>query len=215
MQPQSLRDIIGQPIVEHLQRYAANPHPNCFLLSGPPGTGKSATARALAADLGCPDEFSGFLTISSADLTADNIREYFGHKLRLRPLTGSGWKCLLIEELDGVTSSQAERLLKIALDKNNLPAKTTIIATSNNVLGIPLALRNRFRHAEFSNGPEFRKACLEHLAQRWQKDAPGEPLPRTFWHFGQCGDGFSMRSACDEYAQCLEMLQSSFTRGQQ
>jgi DNA polymerase III delta prime subunit len=206
MQPRTLAEIVGQPIVSHLIRYAAAPTPKCFLLSGSPGVGKSATARALAADLGCPDEFAGFLTVSSASLTVEGIREYFGHKLRLRPLTGSGWKCLLIEELDGIVSKQAERDLKIALDEFNLPARTTIIATSNDPMNIPLALRNRFRHVPFSNGPEFRAACLESLARRWENDANGEPLPPSFYQFGECGDGFSMRSACDEYAQCLEML---------
>jgi DNA polymerase III delta prime subunit len=206
MQPKSLADIIGQHGTEHLRRYAASPKPCCFLLSGPPGVGKSATAIALAHDLGCPDDFSGFMTVCSADLTVDKIKDLFGHSLRLRPWTGSGWKVLLIEELDGMVSKQAERQLKLALDPNNLPLKTTIIATSNDAMGIPLALRDRFRHIPFSNGPEFRKECLESLAVRWHNETSGEPLPKSFWRFGDCGDGFSMRSAVDCYKQCLEML---------
>ncbi len=201
----TLSDIIGQPITEHLMRYVRNPYPCCFLLCGSPGTGKSYTANALANDLGCPDDMHGFLQVCSSDMTVEGIDSVF-RSLRFRPLMGNDWKVLLIEELDGVTSKQAERLLKVKLDPQNLPAKTTIIATSNDPMNIPLAIRNRFRFVNYSSGPEFRKACLDSLAQRWYNDTGDHKLPLSFNDWGYCDDeNFSMRTACDEYIQCLEM----------
>jgi len=51
--PRGLGEIVGQPPVYFLRKLAARPHRSCWLVEGPPGTGKSAAPHVLAEQLGC------------------------------------------------------------------------------------------------------------------------------------------------------------------
>ena len=65
--------------------------------------GKSAAAKALIHDLGiCP--FSGLVEYSASNLTIDEVRRLFGQTFRLRPMAGSPWHVLLVEELELIVS---------------------------------------------------------------------------------------------------------------
>ena len=66
--PQHLADVVGQPCIRKLQRFAKEPFATCWLFQGDPGTGKSATALALAAELGAVDAFSGLEVICTANM---------------------------------------------------------------------------------------------------------------------------------------------------
>lgn len=200
--PQRLDDVIWQPdAVKQLKALAAKPYSCCLLLeSAAGGVGKTSTAMAFAAEMGCEDEFSGLHIVPCSELGIDAARELFdGNKLRLRPMTGSGWHVVILEEFDWVPA-QTQRFLKVALE-TKLPAKCIVIATSNGAGKLDAPLLQRFRIYPYSSGPLFRIACQKRLEAIWQAETGGGiDMPRGWLQWGVAGQDFSMRVALD----CLQ-----------
>jgi hypothetical protein len=194
-----------------LRALAANPYSCCVLLecsSG--GVGKTSAALAFANDLGCPDEFHGLHIVPCSELTVDRARELFegadGHpaSLRLRPMMGRGWHCLVLEEFDWLPG-QTQRFLKVALE-TRLPGKCIVIATSNGAGKLDAALLQRFRCYSFSSGKQFATAAQERLAEIWRLEAGELELPSTWRCWGMLPDGqFSLRVALDRMQDHLAM----------
>lgn len=193
-QPRALTEIIGQPV--HLLRsFCRNPYPACWLLLGPPGVGKSATAYALASELGCHDEFSGLHTVTACDLSIDVTRELFQATLRLRPMEGSGWHVLVLEELD-LLHEKVANYLKVALERQ-LPAKCVVVATSNSVEKLQEALVERFTVVAYTGGSSLASAVLPRLESIWREEYGELPMPVGWERRGWDGERFSVRRALD------------------
>ena len=195
LQPRSLDDIVGQPQVRHLKALVAQPYASCWLLEGAPGTGKTATSQALAAELGCYDEFSGRWQVPCTELGIDEAKKMFRQTLRLRYGSESGFNILILEELEWL-SPQTQRFLKDALDPlTRLPSNLIVVGTSNGAGNLDRALLQRFRLLAYGNGPTFAEACLGHLA-----DMCNGSLPAGWQSWGSTEDGFSMRVAINAFA---------------
>lgn len=194
--PTSLQDVVGQPAAVRLRRLAERPYPCCVLLEGPPGIGKTASALALAHDLGCVDEFAGLLVVPASELDIERCRELFEVSLRLRPLEGRGWHVLVLEELDGIISKQVERYLKTMLE-TGLPSRCIVVATSNGAASINDALLQRFEILRYSAGETFALCARDRLAHVWAAESGNAPLPHGWEQWGWNWDKseFSMRLA--------------------
>ena len=229
--PRRLDDIVGQQPARVLKRLAADPEPACVLLEGPPGTGKSATAQALAFELGCrpfPEHaFSGLHEVEGAELTADYAREFFGPSSPLRLCCnterpdGRGWHVVAIEELDWL-SAQAQKGLKVKLDMASAASvfrwQVVIVATSNGAAKLSPALLERFRQSggilSYSGGECFARDCCERLQEIWATECPDRPIPSGFEDWGWI-DGeefmgtttrtYSMRAAMGRLKQAIEV----------
>jgi len=194
--PKSLNEVIGQPPTLMLRKFAANPYPSCWLLeSAAPGVGKTATAYALAHDIGCEDEFSGLKTVIASDLLIDPCRQLFEQDLRMRPMFGSGWKVLVIEELELLTD-KVQNYLKVVLE-TRLPEKCIVIATSNGAGRLSKALLQRFQILSYSGGECFAAAAREFLATVWQQEFGDLPMPHGWDEFGWDAGDYSLRRALD------------------
>lgn len=195
--PRGLHEIVGQPAVRFLMGLVADPFPTCVLLeSSVGGTGKTTAALALAAELGCLDEMSGLIVQPCSELSVDRARELFTATLRYRPFEGRGWRVLVLEELDWV-SPQVQRFLKVALE-TNLPKKCIVVATSNDSSKLDRPLLQRFTNYSFVAGASFAEDCRERIAEIWNLELPGEPLPPGWESWGEVeGGAFSMRKALD------------------
>ena len=203
--PGGLDEIVGQSgPVRFLRRLAESPQRACILLESPMGgTGKTATAQAFAAELGCLDEFTGLWRIGCADFGVDAARELFGRTLRLRWGSKSGFAMLVLEELDWL-SPQTQRFLKDALDPlGSMPSKLVVVGTSNGAGGLLPALIQRFRVFSFSSGPTFAAACQERLAQIWAAEAPGRDMPSGWQSWGYRDGDYSMRLAFQSLEDAL------------
>jgi MoxR-like ATPase len=221
-QPTTLGEVVGQPAaIRRLREFAAKPYPRCLLFEGRGGIGKSATAKALIRDLGvCP--FSGLVEYSAANLTIDEARWLFGHPVegrsyshnfRMRPMSGSPWHVLLIEEMELLPSKNVIPVLKDELSEQNLPPRLIVVATSNDVSGLDEALLQRFDVFPFSAGPTFAADCEDRLRWIWEQEVgDGTPMPAEVATMGWRNEAYSMRRALAALGAAVEMFKAVQTR---
>jgi DNA polymerase III delta prime subunit len=201
-----LDEVVGQPaVIRRLKQLVASPQPCCLLFEGLGGVGKSAAAKALIQDLGvCP--FSGLVEYSASNLTMEEVRRLFGQTFRLRPMTGSPWHVLLVEELELIVSRNVSAALKDELSEQHMPERLIVVATSNDASGLDEALLQRFDVFPFSAGPTFAEACQERLALIWEQEAgAGVPMPLGMEQMGWRNGDYSMRRAMTALGGALEL----------
>lgn len=176
--PQTVVAIRGQDqAVAALSAFLAEPYPTAFLFHGPTGTGKTSAAVALAADLGCDlsePGLGGLIQIASGEQTADTVRET-ARQLWTRPLYGSGWKVLVVNECDRM-HPQTETVWLDRLE--NLPPRTVIVFTTNHADKLARRFRDRCERIEFDGeGTAARRAAVKTLLDDVWRAETGGPFP--------------------------------------
>jgi DNA polymerase-3 subunit delta' len=162
------RDVIGQDQAVTTLRAAVADRArmtHAWLVTGPPGSGRSTAARAFAAALECPQGGCGechecrtVLERSHADVTVmateglsiqvKDARELAGLAQR-RPSIGQ-WRVIIIEDADRLTERAADALLK-ALEE---PVERTVwLLCAPSLEDVIITIRSRSRHVRLRTPP--------------------------------------------------------------
>ena len=204
-------DVIGQEsAVATLHRAVTEPAAmtHAWLLTGPPGSGRSVAAKAFAAALQCPDGGCGTCrecrtalegTHADVDVVATEgltLTVKLARDLVLlaaaRPSVGR-WRVIIIEDADRLSERAADALLK-ALEE--LVPGTVWILCAPSLEDVIITIRSRSRHVRLRTPPVEAVAAL--LVRRDGID----PSMATFAaHAAQCHVGLARRLARDEGAR--------------
>ncbi|HEV2317770.1 MAG TPA: replication factor C small subunit [Thermoplasmata archaeon] len=113
--PHSLADMIGQgSIVPLLAAYAKRRSLPHLMFAGPPGTGKTTAALALAHDLYGEEWRQNFLELNSSDERGiETVRTKIKGYASTSPIGGVGFKLLLLDEADNLTSEAQASLRRL------------------------------------------------------------------------------------------------------
>ncbi|HNM96357.1 MAG TPA: DNA polymerase III subunit delta' [Marmoricola sp.] len=153
------RGLVGQEAaVATLQRAVAGDMTHAWLLTGPPGSGRSNAAMAFAAALQCADGGCGEcqachtalqgshrdVSITRTELLSIGVSGMRDLVLRaaLRP-SGDRWQVMIVEDADRLTEQAGDALLK-ALEEP--PPRTVWILCAPSVEDVLPTIRSRTRH---------------------------------------------------------------------
>ncbi|MEO6411342.1 MAG: DNA polymerase III subunit delta' [Pedococcus sp.] len=205
------RDVIGQDTaVATLQRAvtdtAAMTH--AWLLTGPPGSGRSVAARAFAAALECPQNGCGecrecrtavdgthadvdVIATEGLSIKVEQARELAAMSA-LRPSVGP-WRVIIIEDADRLTERAADALLK-AIEEP--VARTVWILCAPSLEDVVITIRSRSRHVRLRTPPAEAVAELLH-----RRDGVEMPMAMYAARAAQSHVGLARRLARDEGAR--------------
>ena len=153
-------DVVGQEVaVEPLVAAAADPAAmtHAWLITGPPGSGRSNAARAFAAALLCPQRGCGecntcrtvlagshadvtILATERVSITIEEVRQLVS--LAQRAPTVGSWRVIIIEDVDRMTERTANVLLK-AIEEP--PANTVWVLAAPSPQDVIVTIRSRCR----------------------------------------------------------------------
>ena len=175
--PTSLDTLWGQePVVKVLRKFVKAPYPAAFIFQGETGTGKTSAALALAAELGCrldQHEFGGVNVVASGEQTAENVRDTW-KRMWLTPLTGSGWKVLVVNEADRM-ARPAEMIWLDCLE--NITPHTVVVFTTNDAQLLSQRFRDRCTRLAFESDADQQRASATAFAAAVWKAETGRKVP--------------------------------------
>ncbi|HEV7145721.1 MAG TPA: DNA polymerase III subunit delta' [Pedococcus sp.] len=205
------RDVIGQDAaVATLQRAAeaSSAMTHAWLLTGPPGSGRSVAARAFAGALECPNHGCGdcrecrtavdgthadvdVIATEGLSIKVEQARELAAMSA-LRPSVGP-WRVIIIEDADRLTERAADALLK-AIEEP--VARTVWVLCAPSLEDVVITIRSRSRHVRLRTPPVESVAELLH-----RRDGVDLPMALYAARAAQSHVGLARRLARDESAR--------------
>jgi DNA polymerase-3 subunit delta' len=205
------RDVIGQEsAIEVLRRAVVEPAAmtHAWLVTGPPGSGRSVAARAFAAALQCPAGGCGecrecrtamdgshadvdVIATEGLSIKVEQARDLAALSAH-RPSVGP-WRVIVIEDADRLTERAADALLK-ALEEP--AARTVWVLCAPSLEDVIVTIRSRSRHVRLRTPPP--EAVAELLERR---DGVEAPMAMYAARAAQSHVGLARRLARDEGAR--------------
>jgi replication-associated recombination protein RarA len=167
--PRLIADFIGLDKPKRmLSKFAANPYQSTWIFIGPPGTGKTTMALALAETLRAEVHH-----IPSQQCNVANVEDVI-RQCWYVPASG-GFHLVLVDEADKMSNAAQLHFLS-KLDATAFPPQTIFVFTCNAIDGLEARFLSRTRQIEFSSYGMASEATrlLENI---WLREADGADAP--------------------------------------
>jgi replication factor C small subunit len=167
--PRLIADFVGLDKPKRiLSKFAAGPYQSAWIFIGPPGTGKTTMALALAEMLKAEVHH-----IPSQQCNVANVEDVI-RQCWYVPVSG-GFHLVLVDEADKMSNAAQLHFLS-KLDATAFPPQTIFVFTSNATDGLEARFLSRTRQIEFSSYGLAAEATrlLENI---WQRETNGASAP--------------------------------------